>query len=143
MQAALLEAEGVRVGVTVKDLPTEVDQALLNRMEALSNEAESARRIYRAYYRNAGGSGMQQIQDVHSLINEDVDIIIIGATDAVSFEKVCFMAAEADIPVVAYDAPVTEGYVVNVVTDQQAWGAVYGRFRCPAARRGQRAAGAR
>ena len=128
MQAAMLEAEGVRIGVTVQDLPTGIDEALLGNMEALSNAAEQSERIYKTFYYNAGGSEMQQIQDVRALIIREVDVIIVGATEADSFEKVCLMAAEAGIPVVAYDAPSEEGYAINVTTDQKAWGAVYGDF---------------
>jgi ribose transport system substrate-binding protein len=128
MEEALLREEGVRIGVTVQDLPTAIDEALLGNMEALSNAAERSKRIYKTYYYNADGSAMQQIQDVHSLINHEVDVMIVGVTDAATFEKVCYMAAEAGILVVAYDAPATEGYEINVVTDQKAWGAVYGGF---------------
>ena len=128
MEAALLEAEGVRIGVTVLDLKSDIDEALLGRMEALSSAAEQSKRIYKTYYYNAGGSGTQQLQDVRSLINHEVDLIIVGATDAENFKMVCYMAEEAGIPVVAYDAPVQKGYAINVVTDQQAWGKVYGDF---------------
>ncbi len=128
MEAELLAAEGIRIGVTVLDLPTDIDEAVLGRMEALSSATEQSKRIYKTFYYNARGSATQQMQDIRSLINNEVDVIIVGATNAESFKKVCLMAAEAGIPVVAYDAPVSEGYVVNVVTDQNAWGEVYGSF---------------
>lgn len=128
MEAELIAAEGIRIGVTVQNLPADMDEALLGRMEALSSSAEQSKRIYKTFYYNARGSAMQQIQDMRSLINNEVDVIIVGVTDAENFSKVCLMAAEAGIPVVAYDAPVSEGYAVNVVTDQKAWGKVYGSF---------------
>lgn len=128
MEQALLEAEGLRIGVTVQDLKSDIDEALLGRMEALSAAAEQSKRIYRTYYYNAGGSSTQQLQDMRSLINNEVDVIIVGATDAQNYKMICYMAAEEGIPVVAYDAPLQEGYAINVVTDQQAWGKVYGEY---------------
>lgn len=128
MEAELLAAEGIRIGVTVQKLSGDMDEALLSRMEAVSSAAEQAKRIYKAYYYNAGGSGTQQLQDVRSLINHEVDVILVGATDAENFKMVCYMAEEADIPVVAYDAPAQQGCAINVVTDQKAWGKTYGDF---------------
>ena len=39
------------------------------------------------------------------------------------------LANDADIPVVAYNAPQgASGYTINIVADQAAWGSVYGEF---------------
>ena len=128
LEAALFAEEGLRIGITIGDMTSDTDQMMLSDMEKASSAAEAQKLIYKAYYYNAGGSYDQQLQDIRSLIKNEVDIIIVGATSADNFEMVTYMAEEAGIPVVAYDAPVDTGYVMNVVADNDAWGKVYGDF---------------
>ena len=128
LENALLAEEGIRVGITIGDMVSDMDTRMLSDLEKASSTAESEKLIYKAYYYNAGGSYDQQLQDVRSLIKNKVDIIIVGATSAQNFEMVTFMAEEAGIPVVACDAPVDTGYMINVVADQDAWAGVYGDF---------------
>ena len=128
LEAVLFAEEGLRIGITIGNMTSDTDQMMLSDMEKASSAAEAQKLIYKAYYYNAGGSYDQQLQDIRSLIKNEVDIIIVGATSADNFEMVTYMADEAGIPVVAYDAPVDTGYVMNVVADDAAWGKVYGDF---------------
>ncbi len=128
MEEALFAEEGLRIGVTIGDMTGDADQRILSDMEKASSAAEDQKLIYKTYYYNAGGSYDQQLQDVRSLIKNEVDIMIVGATSAKNFEMVTYMAEEAGIPVVAYDAPVDAGYVINVVADYDSWGKAFGDF---------------
>ncbi len=125
---ALFAEEGIRIGVTIGNIITKNDELLLSKLEEVSNIAETQKQVYEVYYYNAGGDYNQQLQDVRSLIKNEVDVIIIGSTNEESFNMVTSMASTEGIPVVAYDAPVSTGYVMNVVTDQTAWGEKYGNF---------------
>lgn len=125
---ALLAEEGIRIGVTIGDIQTDNDELYLSNLEKVSSASEQEKLVYKVYYYNAGGNYNQQLQDVRSLIKNEVDVIIVGATDEESFDMISFMAAQKDIPVVAYDASVSTGYTVNVVADQKAWGKKYGEF---------------
>jgi ABC-type sugar transport system substrate-binding protein len=128
LEDALFAEEGLRIGVTIGNMTSDADQRILSDLEKASSAAETQKLIYKTYYYNAGGSYDQQLQDVRSLIKNEVDIIIIGATGADNFEMVSYMAEEAGIPVVAYDAPVDTGYVMNVVADDDARGKACGDF---------------
>lgn len=124
----LFAEEGIRIGVTIGDLKTDSDELLLSKLEEVSSAAEADKKIYEAYYYNAAGDYNQQLQDVRSLIKNEVDVIIIAATEKSRFDMVVAMAKEANIPVVAYNAPDTTGYAINVVSDESAWGNAYGTF---------------
>ncbi len=128
MAEAMFEEEGIRIGITVGSIASPDQEFILNRMEQVSSAAESDKTIFKTYYYNANGSYNQQLQDVRSLIKNSVDVIIVGFTDAESFKMISMMAQNENIPVVAFDAPMDSGYVINVVADQTAWGAVYGQF---------------
>jgi len=128
MADALFAEEGIRIGVTIGDIVTKNDEMLLRKLEEVSNIAEEEKIVYEVYYYNAGGDYNQQLQDVRSLIKNEVDVIIIGSTIKESFNMVASMAKQEGIPVVAYDAPITTGYDANVITDQAAWAKKYGEF---------------
>jgi len=125
---ALLEQEGICIGVTVGSITSSDQELILNRLEQVSGAAEADGTVYKTYFYNAGGNNNQQIQDIRSLIKNKADVIVVGFTDASSFRTVCMMARDAGIPVVAFDAPEEDGYAINVVADQKAWGGVYGSF---------------
>lgn len=125
---SLFAEEGIRIGVTLGKIDSVEDEQILSRLEEVTNAAENQKLVYEVYYYNANGNYNQQIQDVRSLIKNKVDAIIVGLSDANSFNMVSMMAREEGIPVIALDAPVQSGYAVNVMADQQAWGAVYGEF---------------
>ena len=125
---ALLAETGIRIGVTIGDLSTDNDELLLSMLEEAACSAEEAELVYKVYYYDAGGDYNQQLQDVRSLIKNEVDVIIIGSTDEESFEMVSNLAEAAGIPVVAYNASVATGYAINVVAAQKEWGNIYGRF---------------
>ncbi len=128
IEEALFEEEGIRIGVTVGSISSPDQEFILNRLEQVSSAAETDKTIYKAYYYNANGSYNQQLQDLRSLIKNEADVIIVGFTDAQSFNMIAMMAQSEGIPVVAFDAPADSGYAINVVADQAAWGGVYGKF---------------
>lgn len=128
MAEALLEEEGIRIGVTVGGISSPEQESILNRLEQAANAAEQEQTIYKTYYCNANGSRNQQLQDVRSLIKNGADVIVVGFTDAESFNMITMMAKNEGIPVVAFDAPAGGGFAVNVVSDHGAWGSVYGAF---------------
>lgn len=120
--------EGIRIGVTIGNLSGKEEESVINRLEEASISAKQSKKIYDTFFYNASGSFNQQIQDVRSLINRDVDVIIIAYTSKENFEAIARLAKDEGIPVVAYNAPVSSGYAINVVTDYQAWGSAYGQF---------------
>lgn len=128
MADELFAEEGIRIGITIGDLKSDSEQILLSKLEEVSSAAEADKKVYEVYYYNAAGDYNQQLQDVRSLIKNEVDVIIIGATEKKRFDMVVSMAEDANIPVVAYNAPDTTGYVINVVSDEAAWGNAYGTF---------------
>lgn len=128
MADAVLAEQGLRIGVTVGNIDSSEKELVLNRLEQASSAAETDKSVYKVDYCNANGNYNQQLQDVRSLIKNEVDVIIAGFSDAESFDMVCALAADEGIPVVAFDAPSPQGYAVNVVADQSTWGSVYGKF---------------
>ena len=128
MEEAVFEEEGIRIGVTVGSITSSEQELILNRLEQASSAAEADKTIYKTYYCNANGSANQQLQDLRSLIKNEVDVIVVGFTDAQSFKMIAMMAQNEGIPVVAFDAPTDSGFAVNVVADQAAWGDIYGKF---------------
>ncbi len=128
MAEAVFEEEGIRIGVTVGSITSSEQELILNRLEQASSAAEADKTIFKAYYCNANGSTNQQLQDLRSLIKNEVDVIVVGFTDAQSFKMIAMMAQNEGIPVVAFDAPTDSGFAVNVVADQTAWGDIYGKF---------------
>ncbi|MGE5495147.1 MAG: substrate-binding domain-containing protein [Burkholderiales bacterium] len=121
-------ASGPKIGITLGSVETESDRQLLGKMQEASGDAVRKGLVYEVYCYDAKGSYTQQLQDVRSLIKNEVDVIIVGATDAKSFNMILYMASEEGIPVVAYDAPVDSGYAANVISDQASWGKAYGEF---------------
>lgn len=121
-------ANGIKVGITVGEIKTDNDKLLLKRLQETTSDAVKKGQVYEVYCYDAGGSHNQQIQDMNCLIKNEVDVIVVGATDAESFTMVASMAAKEGIPVVAYDAPLDTGYAVNIVSDQTTWGDRLGQF---------------
>ena len=129
LEDAIFAAEGIRIGVTIGKLDTDMDKQYLSKLEQTSNDYEVDRLVYEVYYYNAQGSFNQQLQDVRSLIKNEVDAIIVGNTTTEAFRMVVAMADEAAIPVVTYNAPAgVEGYQINVVPDDAQWGRLCGQF---------------
>jgi ribose transport system substrate-binding protein len=121
-------ADGIKVGITIGEVKTDNDKLLLSKLGETTGDAVNKRQVYEVYCYDAGGSLSQQLQDMNCLIKNEVDVIVVGSTDAEGFRMVTSMAAKESIPVVAYDAPLDTGYVVNVVSDQASWGDRIGQF---------------
>ena len=128
MADALFTEEGLRIGVTVGSLDSSENEQILSRLEETANIVEGQKLVYEVYYYNANGNYNQQVQDVRSLIKNQVDAIIVGFSDETRFNMVSMMAKEQNIPVVAIDAPAELGCSVNIVADNQTWGETYGTF---------------
>ncbi len=79
----LLAQEGIRIGVTVGSLKPGEDEK--NRYQPLRRGLECAqnskKRFYDVFYYNARKSPIQQLQDIRSLINKEVDVIIAAFMD--------------------------------------------------------------
>ena len=122
------ESENVlKIGITIGNITTDNDEIVIGKLEEAAGAAEE-QGLVKVYFYDAGGDYNQQLQNMRSLIKNEVDVIIIGASDAECFNMVSYMASEEGIPVVTYDAPVATGYAVNVVADQSEWGSLYGEF---------------
>lgn len=129
MEDAVFAAEGIRIGVTLGSLESSTDKQYLSKLEQASNYAEVNRLVYEVYYYNAQGDFNQQLQDVRSLIKNEVDTIIVANTEKEAFDMVVAMAKDAGIPVVAYNAPEgAKGYAINIVPDDTQWGTDVGTF---------------
>ena len=129
MEDAIFAAEGIRIGVTIGNLETDTDKLYLSKLEQTSNDYETDRLVYEVYYYNAEGSFNQQLQDIRSLIKNEVDVIIVGNSTKEAFKMIVAMASEAGIPVVAYNAPEgATGYEINIVPNDTAWGTQCGQF---------------
>ena len=129
LEDAIFAAEGIRIGVTIGDLNTDMDKLYLSKLEQTSNDYEVDKLVYEVYYYNSEGSFNQQLQDVRSLIKNEVDVIIVGNTTTEAFRMVVAMADEAGIPVVTYNAPQgAQGYQINIVPDDAQWGTLCGQF---------------
>ncbi len=119
---------GIKVGITVGEIKTNNDKMLLSEMQKTTASAVRNGLVYQVFCYDAGGSFNQQLQDMNCLIKNEVDVIVVCATGAEGFKMVTSMAAKEGIPVVAYDAPLSTGYAVNIVSDQTAWGEKQGQF---------------
>ncbi|MGI5848771.1 MAG: substrate-binding domain-containing protein [Christensenellales bacterium] len=117
---------GIKIGITIGNIQTDIDEMLLSKLQEVSGIAEEQGDA-KVYFYDAGGDYNQQLQNVRSLIKNKADVIIVGASSEECFNMVSFMAAEEGIPIVTYNAP-SKGYAVNVVTNHKEWGRKYGQF---------------
>lgn len=124
----MMASAGIRIGVTVEKLSSAEEQAAVSRFEEAWSKAKTLKKVSGVYYYDADGNYNQHVQDVRSLINRQVDVIVIAFTTKENYEMAALQAQKAGIPIVAYNAPAGSSYDINVVTEHAEWGAAYGRF---------------
>ncbi len=80
--------------------------------------------------KNAGLDVNDQIAQIRSLIELDVDLLLIDPNDEDKLNGVIEEARLKGIPVLAFDQPVSSPYAINVVIDQQLWGEKLAEWLC-------------
>lgn len=80
--------------------------------------------------KNAGLDVDDQIEQIRSLIELDVDLLMIDPNDEEKLNGVIEEAYKKGIPVIAFDQPVSSPYAINVVIDQQLWGERLAEWLC-------------
>jgi ribose transport system substrate-binding protein len=80
--------------------------------------------------KNAGLDVDDQIEQIKSLIEMDVDLLMIDPNDEDMLNDVIEEAYRKGIPVIAFDQPVSSPYAINVVIDQQLWGQRLAEWLC-------------
>ena len=110
------------IGVVFDNVSTERDKNVLQQIEIVADMAKKAGRIGAVKYYNAKGDLNQQLQDMRSMINSSARAIILDVADRETYIMMTDMARDANIPVVAIEAPVTEGYAVNIRADTSRYG---------------------
>lgn len=76
----------------------------------------------------AAGDKNQQIQDVRSLINQGCSTIVVSGVDKRTYQLICSISDKADVSIIAINAPVDEGYVVNVRNGEYNGGELFADF---------------
>jgi ribose transport system substrate-binding protein len=79
--------------------------------------------------KNAGLDVDDQIEQIRSLIEMDVDLLMIDPNDEDKLNDVIEEAHRKGIPVISFDQPVSSPYAINVVIDQQLWGEKLAEYR--------------
>lgn len=77
-------------------------------------------------YANARGDVATQIRQMDSMINNGVEVVILGAVDVRSLRSAVEEARDADVPVVAYDRPVEGPVSAYVSYESETIGRVQG-----------------
>jgi len=80
--------------------------------------------------KNAGLDVDDQIEQIRSLIEMDVDLLMIDPNDEDKLDGVIEEAHRKGIPVISFDQPVSSPYAINVVIDQQLWGEKLAEWLC-------------
>ena len=80
--------------------------------------------------KNAGLDVDDQIEQIRSLVDMDVDLLMIDPNDEDKLNAVIEEAHSKNITVIAFDQPVSSPYAINVVIDQQLWGEKLAEWLC-------------
>ncbi len=72
---------------------------------------------------NANGDASRQIQQIQSMIDSNIDIIVVEAGSATALDRVVAQACRRGIAVINFDSLVnTNDLTAKIDTDQQTWG---------------------
>jgi hypothetical protein len=110
------------IGVVFDNVNTPEETAALQNIEEASAPARKDGKIGTVKFYNSKGDLNQQLQDMRSMVNINAKAVILAVSDKETFTMMAKMAKNAGIPVVAINAPVEEGYDVNIVSDPSGWG---------------------
>lgn len=80
--------------------------------------------------KNAGLDINNQIDQIRTFIDMNVDLLMIDPNDENELNGVIKEAHDKGIKVIAFDQPVSSPYATNVVIDQQLWGEKLARWLC-------------
>ncbi len=116
------------IGVVFDNVNTAKDTIVLQKIEKAAKTAIDAGNIGLVKYYNSKGDLNQQLQDMRSMINSNVKAIVIVVSDKESYVMMTEMARDANIPVVAINAPLKEGYTVNILEDTSGYGKMAAGF---------------
>lgn len=116
------------IGVVFDNVNTTKDTIVLQKIEKAAKAAIDAGSIGLVKYYNSKGDMNQQLQDMRSMINSNVKAIVIVVSDKETYQMMTEMAADAKIPVVAINAPLKEGYMVNILEDTTGYGKMAAGF---------------
>lgn len=110
------------IGVVFDNVNTPEEITILQKIEEASASAIKDGKIGIVKFYNSKGDLNQQLQDMRSMVNINAKAVIMAVSDKNTFMMMANMAKSANIPVIAINAPVNEGYAVNITDDTSAWG---------------------
>ncbi len=116
------------IGIIKGSITSEQDKFILQKIEDAALAAKEAGEIDGVKFYNSNGNQNQQIQDIRNLINAGAKAVIIDVSDATTFTMMTGMAKKANVPVVAINAPVQEGYDLNILLSNAEYGKKTGEF---------------
>jgi ribose transport system substrate-binding protein len=116
------------IGVIFDNVNSTKDTIGLQKIEEAAKSAIDAGSIGVVKYYNSKGDLNQQLQDMRSMVNSNVKAIVIVVSDKETYLMMTQMAKDANIPVVAINAPVSQGYMVNIKEDTSGYGQLSADF---------------
>ncbi|MEG2520295.1 MAG: hypothetical protein RSA86_03020 [Christensenellaceae bacterium] len=105
--------EGLKIGVTMLELNSD-DTVMVSGMEKAAAQDIKEKTLGDFIVYDAQGDQNQQIQDVYSMINKGVKVIVVTATDTYNFTKIADIAKSNQVAVVAYNSQATTGFAANI-----------------------------
>ncbi len=103
----------VKIGVTtIKESAR--DKAVLQGLEKLGTAAVAAGQLDDFFMYNAWGSENQQLQDIYTMINNGVSVVVVVDASAYNFGKISEIAESNGVKIVVYNTQETMGFAVNV-----------------------------
>ena len=121
----LLENDKASIGVFIGAVTPQQELSLRKLDEAIDAEYANAtvNGIYKYYSNNESKDDFNaQIQGIRSLANRDVNAVVVCINEEEEYTTIVKMAKEANMRVVAVDAPIDYGYDINIVTDDNDYG---------------------
>lgn len=106
-----------KIGVSALNTQPQ-DTTLLSSLEKASAEDVKSGTIADFYLYDAQGDQNQQIQDVFTMVNNGVGVLIVVNTDEYNFAKIADIASKNNIRLVTYATQAQTGFAVNVKESQ-------------------------
>ena len=123
--ADLIESEKEAIGVFIGSVDADQETMLRKLDEAIDLEYanDTVSGVYKYYSTGNSPDDLNpQIQGIRSLANRDVKAIVVCIKDEEEYLTIVKMAKNANMRVVAVDAPVDSGYDINIITDDNEYG---------------------
>jgi hypothetical protein len=119
-------ADEIKIGVTMLTV-SGTNKALVTSLEKAAAEDIRSGAVQAFDMRDARGSQNQQIQDVYTMINNGISVMIVAQADAYNFGKISEICGSNNVTVIGYNVEATEGFAVNVMDTSDA-SADFARF---------------